>query len=325
MKNHQEINYWVSRPHVVILGAGASYSAFPNGDKNGKELPLMHNLIDKLGLSSLLSSKMHDNFEEVYSQLAGDKTKIDLREKIEEKVYDYFSVLEVHNKPTIYDYLLLSLREKDVVATFNWDPFLIQSYRRNYIKFEGKLPALYFLHGNVKVGYCQNDGVAGAIGNPCSRCKKPLSPTKLLYPVTNKNYDQDPFIASQWKELQSHLLNAFILTIFGYGAPRSDKKAIDLMSKAWGSKELKQIEIIDIKGEKELVDSWGDFIHSHHYDIHQNFYDSWIAKHPRRTVESFCRQTLGCESIDDNPVPNEYVNFNELWSWYEKLILEEKS
>jgi len=26
----------MERPHVVILGAGASYAAFPNGDKNGK-------------------------------------------------------------------------------------------------------------------------------------------------------------------------------------------------------------------------------------------------------------------------------------------------
>lgn len=29
--------------------------------------------------------------------------------------------------PTIYDYLLLSLRKKDVVATINWDPLLVQA------------------------------------------------------------------------------------------------------------------------------------------------------------------------------------------------------
>ena len=33
----EEINQIrMERPHVVILGAGASYAAFPNGDKNGK-------------------------------------------------------------------------------------------------------------------------------------------------------------------------------------------------------------------------------------------------------------------------------------------------
>ena len=26
----------MERPHVVILGAGASYAAFPNGDKHGR-------------------------------------------------------------------------------------------------------------------------------------------------------------------------------------------------------------------------------------------------------------------------------------------------
>jgi hypothetical protein len=32
-----------TRSHVVILGAGASYAAFPDGDKNGRKLPLMWN------------------------------------------------------------------------------------------------------------------------------------------------------------------------------------------------------------------------------------------------------------------------------------------
>ena len=43
-------------PHVVILGAGASLAAFPNGDKNGRQLPLMNNLVEVVGLRSLLDS-----------------------------------------------------------------------------------------------------------------------------------------------------------------------------------------------------------------------------------------------------------------------------
>lgn len=30
------------RPHVVILGAGASCAAIPNGDKNGKKISAMN-------------------------------------------------------------------------------------------------------------------------------------------------------------------------------------------------------------------------------------------------------------------------------------------
>ncbi|MHA1748548.1 MAG: hypothetical protein ACTSXN_02865 [Promethearchaeota archaeon] len=33
--------------------------------------------------------------------------------------------------PTIYDYLILSLRKKDVIATFNWDPLLVQAAWKN--------------------------------------------------------------------------------------------------------------------------------------------------------------------------------------------------
>ncbi|MFW6223076.1 MAG: hypothetical protein ACOC3T_05645 [Bacteroidota bacterium] len=35
-----------NRPHVVILGAGASAAAFPQGDANGKKLPVMNDLAD---------------------------------------------------------------------------------------------------------------------------------------------------------------------------------------------------------------------------------------------------------------------------------------
>ena len=28
------------RPHVVILGAGSSYAAIPNGDKYGRKIPV---------------------------------------------------------------------------------------------------------------------------------------------------------------------------------------------------------------------------------------------------------------------------------------------
>ncbi len=39
------------RPHIVILGAGASVATFPNGDANGNIIPLMNNLIELLGLN----------------------------------------------------------------------------------------------------------------------------------------------------------------------------------------------------------------------------------------------------------------------------------
>jgi len=45
----------VYRPHVLILGAGASIAALPNGDKHGRWLPSMDNFVEILDLSGLLS------------------------------------------------------------------------------------------------------------------------------------------------------------------------------------------------------------------------------------------------------------------------------
>lgn len=313
----------MGKPHIVILGAGASYAAFPNGDKNGVRLPLMNNFVDILGLNDLLTQTginfETDNFEKIYDQLHQNDTHREIREELEKVIYAYFSRLEIIDEPTIYDHLLLSLREKDVVATFNWDPFLSQVYRRNAQKLN--LPRLLFLHGNVGVGYCEKDKVAGINGNRCSKCGCVLVPTKLLYPIAEKNYHLNGFISSQWKDLNQLLQGAFMITIFGYGAPQSDISAIDLMKSAWGDvnqREMEQTEIIDIRSEDDLCNTWEPFIHTHHYETHSSFYDSWIANHPRRTGEAYINQYWNAQFIDNNPIPKEFA-FPELWAWYDRL------
>ena len=61
------------KPHVVILGAGASNQAFPQGDVNGKKLPVMDDLVEVVGLQSILDEKgsnyEYKNFEVLYSEL----------------------------------------------------------------------------------------------------------------------------------------------------------------------------------------------------------------------------------------------------------------
>lgn len=313
----------MGKPHVVILGAGASYASFLNGDKNGVKFPLMNNFVNILGLNDLLSQTSinfeTDNFEKIYDQLHQNEAHQKIREELEKVIYDYFSRLEIFDEPTIYDQLLLSLRGKDVVATFNWDPFLLQAYRRNAQKF--KLPRLLFLHGNVGVGCCEKDKVAGINGNGCSKCGCVLAPTKLLYPIAEKNYHLNGFISSQWKELNQHLQSSFMITIFGYGAPQSDVSAIDLMKSAWGDvnqREMEQTEIIDIRSEEDLCSTWEPFIHTHHYETHSNFYESWIANHPRRTGEAYINQYRDAQFIENNPIPKEFA-FAELWAWYDRL------
>jgi hypothetical protein len=69
------------RPHVVILGAGASVDAFPNGDKYGKKLPVMNNFLNTIGMEHILDGvtlkTTSNNLENIYSELydRGDECK----------------------------------------------------------------------------------------------------------------------------------------------------------------------------------------------------------------------------------------------------------
>ena len=133
----------------------------------------------------------------------------------------------------------------------------------------------------------------GVRGARCSRCKRQFEPVGLLYPISKKNYERDPGIRAAWDAVRWAFENAFMITIFGYGAPQSDHAAVQLLLEAWGrwqERELEQFEIIDIRDEKDLLESWKPFIHTHHYEIHTDFYDSWIANHPRRSGEAYTNQ-----------------------------------
>src|SRR5437899_11463702 len=87
-------------------------------------------------------------------------------------------------------------------------------------------------------------------GAKCSKCGQPFGPGKLLYPVGQKNYESDPAIRSDWETVKYAFKNAFMVTFFGYSAPKSDVGALELLQEAWGDwrqRHLEQVEMIDIK------------------------------------------------------------------------------
>jgi len=183
------------------------------------------------------------------------------------------------------------------------------------------LPPLYFLHGNVTIGYCQTDNNMGVNWNPCSRCDLPFTPTKLFYPISEKDYHLDAFISTQWAALEHAMKNSFMITIFGYGAPKSDVSAIDLMKQGWGNKyerNMEQTEIINVSSEDKLREIWDPFIHTHHYDVFNSFYNSSIACHPRRTGEAWINQYVDAMFLEGNPIPGD-LDFPELWQWFTDL------
>jgi Adenine specific DNA methylase Mod len=243
--------------HIVILGAGASVAAFPNGDANGKRLPTMDNLIEMLGLEPVLErggvKNRRRNFEDIYSELYENDPGSPFLKEIEEIIYTYFESLKLPELPTVYDHLLMSLRPKDIVATFNWDPFLFDAWNRNKDKVPA--PEIIHLHGNVRLAYCPEHPVYGEHGMYCPKCDRELIPSRLLYPVAMKNYANEPFIKTEWEVLKKYLRQAKTLTIFGYGAPTTDKEAVNIMNSAWDkdNRLIERTEIIDKKGDSLFV------------------------------------------------------------------------
>jgi hypothetical protein len=322
--------------HVVILGAGASIaSTRRNPELTGKQLPSMNDFIQVVGLEDIVHSLPTNlratNFEELYSKLHHHDPFSKTIKEIEKRVYNYFKEMKLPETPTIYDYLVLSLRSRDIIAKFNWDPFLYQAWSRN--KHVGDFPYIAFLHGSVSLGYNEVDKRSGTAGMYSKKTLGYFQPTRLLFPVSEKDYNSDEFTKSQWVMLDSFLSDRKVkrLTIFGYGAPSTDVEAIKALNKDWGTgtvRNMEQFEIIDIRAEKELVKTWKEFINTHHYDYTTDYFKSSLAYNPRRTFESYFQhiypETPEEAFSESNPIPSDFKTLKDLQDWHQNLVDAEK-
>ena len=292
------------RPHVVLLGAGASRASFPNGDASSRSIPLMHDLVDCLDIRSLVEQAGGfdtDDFESIYSELATNAEYNEIKSEVERRVWDYFSTLDLPERATLYDRILLSLRKGDAVFTFNWDPFLFDAYERNRTAVD--LPGIFFLHGNVRIGRCPvHEGQWGRRYTVCSKCGALFKDVPLLYPVKNKEYPMVPYIGTAWDCAESYFREALVLTIFGYRAPSSDAAAVNLLKSAWmerSGRTMEHVEIIDIVRDADLRERWKEFTPTHHFHARRAFDDSWMARWPRRSREAvFVPMSMGMPCPD---------------------------
>jgi hypothetical protein len=252
-----------------------------------------------LGLESILKNvnltTKSNNLEDIYSELYEKDEYVQKRNELEQAIRNYFELLELPDSPTIYDLLVLSLRKKDCIASFNWDDLLIKS-RQRVQKITDDLPNLLFLHGNVNMGGCHKCGQYGSLGNKCTECGKPFVPTPLLFPVRQKNYSSDPIIKTQWFQFEEMIKRAGMLTIFGYSVPDTDVDAIRRMKEAFSteSKFLHKIEVIDIDDQSKIKEKWSYFgEQAHwHFNVVKSFFDTYLAEFPRRSIEGYCKQNF---------------------------------
>ena len=311
-------------PHVVILGAGASRAAI------GNAAPLMADLVETVGLAPILEQYgiawIGKNFEDIYSDLADSNRTPEPLSALEAVVRKYFYRLQIPKQTTLYDQLLLSLRPKDLIATFNWDPLLVHAYARNRKRFPDSLPQMVQLHGDVITGVCHKDRIRDYVHTRCQKCKETLPPIPLLWPIKKKDYATDPFIKAQWDALRAHLAEAYFVTIFGYGAPKSDVEAIKVMHSVWQenpTKELAQIEIINTLSSAQSRRDWANFIVRDHVSVHSHLRDSFLSRFPRRSCEALAEATLQNDPWRGNPYPI-LTDLDQLHDWITPLVAEEQ-
>ncbi len=319
--------FWRISPHIFILGAGASRAAFPDGDKFGRRLPLMNDLIDILELRDFFDNYdincTSNNIEDIYDDLFSKNSKSSVISELNESIIEYFSSLKIPDEVTLYDELLLTLQKRDVIFSFNWDPLLLQAYSRNYKV--GELPDIHFLHGNVLQGICEKDHTIGYFGNRCSICNEYFIRSKLLFPIKQKNYQQNELILEGWDRLREYLYHSFMFTIFGYSAPKTDIEARKMLLDAWSKnkrRELNEINLVDTKPKDTVENLWDEFIFQGHRGIFKNIRETQGFMYSRRSCESWGDAIFNCSPWSENPLPR-FNKLEDLQKWVKPLIDEE--
>ncbi len=313
---------FIKSPHIVILGAGASIATSLHKSYVGKKLPAMKELPDILELNQILEKnefkKAKIDFESFYDDVVKSK-RIDLQQELQIRTEKYFNSIKIQNSVTLYDKLVLSLRPKDTIFSFNWDPLLPYAYRRN--GFLKTLPALRFLHGNVLSGVCKKHSRIGWNDGKCTICNKTLKKTSLLFPIKKKNYDSDPIISEAWKLLDDKINNAYFITFFGYSAPKSDviarKRIIEKLSTN-SSLHIMELEIIDPNYDELLKTNYSILPQELHISKINNFDYCWLMSYPKLSCEALFEATM-----QNNPIQRytqiETDDLKELQEWSKEL------
>jgi hypothetical protein len=320
-------------PHVVLLGAGASLASWLDSGEFGPKPLLMNELFTIPGVEESFgaagAARHGPDFEAEYSAIVARGGAEEHVQRIEGLIRTYFESLLLPETPTLYDYLVLALRRKDIVASFNWDPYLRQAYRRCVVALGPRaetLPEVVFLHGNVSVGVCSRDKGKGWLGDRCQRCHEPMTSVPLLYPVADKHYAQDPLIQDEWKHVSYEMSRAYQLAVYGYAAPATDIAAKDLLLSAWSRnpfRSLLQVEIINIEDEQTSLNKWAPFVTRDHVTVWDDIRRSTLFRFPRRSCEGFAAANLRCNPWWNNYFP-EAESLDDLVSWLEPLLAEEE-
>lgn len=324
------------RPHLVILGAGASKAACPKGDANGRLVPLQREIPRIPKVAALLKAAGecgNGEFEQTFDRLVRRNEHPQIVDDLKQVIRDYFARLQLPERVTEYDLLVMCLRGKDVIVSFNWDPLLIQALSRNahllFDRFRDQelvhelMPQSFYPHGCAVMGFC-NRCMRKMASDMCANCRTPMQQPDLLYPVRSKDYASDKCIAREWTGIERTMALMYCWTVYGYSAPVGDAAALSMLSNAWKQNPVRdwmQFEVINRTPAQSFA-AWKPMVVRAHYFRTKSLRHSSILQHPRRTCEALSAATLLLNPIPSNPVPP-MRSLPDLHQWIQPLIDEE--
>ena len=127
-----------SKPHLIILGAGASIASYYDWGASGPVLPSMNSLAKDLGLSKKIEKyglNPEKNFEDLYSEICESGEYDELVLLMKSRIVSYFSKLRLPDTVTVYDKLILSLRKKIGLRHLSWSFCYLSTYIIYIVKF----------------------------------------------------------------------------------------------------------------------------------------------------------------------------------------------
>lgn len=273
--------------HLVILGAGSTIAAIPDGDRNGMRAYTLNNFLEDPFyadfLASLDSKYQNLNIEEICTKMYSEDRQ--LYEAFERLIRNKYASLELPNGFNLLERLIMSLTSDDAIISFNWDDLIIQAYNRakQYIP-SILLPIIVFPHGNAQA--CYNEHRYGSSRNPNNYG---LRPSPLNMPVDELDYQNNLFIKSQWQILDFYMRYSQMITFFGYRGPVSDLQDLKRMENYLHPNQIcGKIEIIDKTKEDamQVAQNLENIINltGNEADCCGSFFESRIAQYPRETL-----------------------------------------
>ena len=217
----------------------------------------MWNIVDVVGLSDLLMTPVLLSTEMTSRRSLPDLVADEYTElvaTIDADVFDYFASLDLPEKPTLYDHLVRSLRNKDIIATFNWDPFLVQA-----IAGSGDPKQRAVLHcfctATRPLGIARTtrlsvwvvvEATAIAAVNLCRTAGCSTRSERRSTIPTRSRERAGTYFGDRYRRIPGHDFRIQCAPL------RMSKPLTAPENEAWGSpasRDLEEIEIIDVKGE----------------------------------------------------------------------------